>query len=64
MANHQQQPLTSKQAKKKTRMFIISLLVCLIALSAYLYWENTTIEVTFLEVVDFAIPVDFDGRCV
>ncbi len=61
MANHQQQPLTSKQAKKKTRMFIISLLVCLIALSAYLYWENTTIEVTFLEVVDFAIPVDFDG---
>ena len=33
MANHQQQPLTSKQAKKKTRMFIISLLVCLIALS-------------------------------
>lgn len=42
-------------------MFIISLLVCLIALSAYLYWENTTIEVTFLEVVDFAIPVDFDG---
>ena len=61
MANHQQQPLTSKQAKKKTRMFIISLLVCLIALSAYLYWENTTIEVTFLEVVDFAISVDFDG---
>ncbi len=61
MANHQQQPLTSKQAKKKTRMFIISLLLCLIALSAYLYWENTTIEVTFLEVVDFAIPVDFDG---
>lgn len=61
MANHQQQPLTSKQAKKKTRMFIISLLVCLIALSAYLYWENTTIEVTFLEVVDSAIPVDFDG---
>ena len=61
MANHQQQPLTSKQAKKKTRMFIISLLVCLIALSAYLYWENTTIKVTFLEVVDFAIPVDFDG---
>ena len=52
---------TSKQAKKKTRMFIISLLVCLIALSAYLYWENTTIEVTFLEVVDSAIPVDFDG---
>ena len=61
MANHQQQPLTSKQAKKKTRMFIISLLVCLIALSAYLYWENTTIEVTFLEVVYSAIPVDFDG---
>ena len=42
-------------------MFIISLVVCLLALSAYLYWENTTIEVTSLEVADSAIPAAFDG---